>query len=173
MIRLTSLLCAATFCATSAAAGQQQTAPKPADRVALERQVRERAAKFLQERLGLSNTQMVQLERSNQKYAPQHAQVVAQERDTRRQLRTEMQAAAPNQQRVSNLLDTSLRLQRQRLAIVEAEQKELATFMTPVQRARYLAFQVQLRRRAEELSGRNGARRGGNPNRGPGPRRLP
>jgi hypothetical protein len=69
--------------------------------------------------------------------------------------------AQPNQQHVSELLDASLRLQKQRIAIVEAEQKELARFMTPVQRARYIALQQQFRRRAQELSGQNGSPKAG------------
>ncbi|MFL5621035.1 MAG: hypothetical protein ACJ8AB_00120, partial [Gemmatimonadaceae bacterium] len=91
-------------------------------------------------------------------------QIAAQERESRRQLRAEMTSTAPNQERVSLLLDTSLQLQKQRIALVEEEQKDLARFMTPVQRARYIALQQQFRRRAQELSRQNefGAR-GGRP----------
>jgi hypothetical protein len=70
----------------------------------------------------------------------------------------------PNQQHVSDLLDASLRLQKQRIAIIEAEQKDLARFMNPVQRARYIALQQQFRRRAQELDGQNGAQQGGQGN---------
>jgi hypothetical protein len=65
-----------------------------------------------------------------------------------------------NQQHVSDLLDGALRLQRQRLTIVEAEQKELAGFLTPVQRARYIALQSQFGKRAQELSGEGRAKQG-------------
>jgi hypothetical protein len=128
----------------------------PADRAALEQQLRVRTANVLQKRLALSSAQMDKLEQSNRKFAPQLARVAAQERDTRQQLRGEMQSATPNQQRVSDLLNTSLQLQRQRLDLVDAEQKDLSGFMTPVQRAGYLAFQIQLRRRAEQLANQNG-----------------
>ena len=67
----------------------------------------------------------------------------------------------PNQQHVSDLLDRALQLQKQRISLVEAEQKDLARFMTPVQRARYIALQQQFRRRAQELAGQNAAQRGG------------
>jgi hypothetical protein len=53
---------------------------------------------------------------------------------------------------VSALLDNALRLQKQRIALVEAEQRDLARFLTPVQRAGYLALQAQVRRRAQELA---------------------
>jgi hypothetical protein len=60
---------------------------------------------------------------------------------------------AANQKRVSDLLDATLRLQKQRIALVESEQKDLAGFLTPVQRARYIFLQAQFRKRAQELSG--------------------
>ncbi|HEY0528589.1 MAG TPA: hypothetical protein VGD02_07155 [Gemmatimonadaceae bacterium] len=139
---------------------QAQVAQSPStanpDRATLEQQLRVRTANVLQKRLGLSSGQMDKLEQSNRKFAPQLARVAAQERDTRKQLRGEMQSPTPNQQRVSDLLNTSLQLQRQRLDLVDAEQKDLSGFMTPVQRAGYLAFQIQLRRRAEQLANQNG-----------------
>jgi periplasmic protein CpxP/Spy len=82
---------------------------------------------------------------------------VSQERETRRQLRLEMSAGnKANQQHVSTLIDNTISLQKQRIAIVEAEQKDLARFLTPTQRAGYLALQAQIRRRAQELT-RGGA----------------
>lgn len=150
----------------SGVAGAQATPnPGAGDRTALEQQLRVRAATILQKRLGLTSAQMDRLEQSNRKFVPQLARLAAQERDTRRQLRAEMQSATPNQQLVGDLLNTSLQLQRQRLDVVDAEQKDLSGFMTPVQRAGYLAFQIQLRRRAEQLANQNGGagvrRRGG------------
>ncbi|HMI45633.1 MAG TPA: hypothetical protein VK491_05655, partial [Gemmatimonadaceae bacterium] len=110
--------------------------------------------KLTQQRLGLTDAQLEKLEQSNARFAPQHQQLAAQDRDIRKQLRQEMTAGdAANQKRVSDLLDAALRLQRQRLGIVEAEQKELAGFLTPVQRARYIALQAQFGKRAQELSG--------------------
>lgn len=135
-------------------------------RPVLEQQFRERVAKLAKARIGLSDAQMAQLEQSTARFAPQLNQVMTEERATRRELRQQLTAQQPNQQRVNELLDASLRLQKQRIAIVEAEQKDLARFMTPVQRARYIALQQQFRRRAQELSGqRNGGPR-------PGPRRI-
>jgi capsule polysaccharide export protein KpsE/RkpR len=133
-----------------------------ANRPALDQQFRERVNKLTQDRIGLTDAQMAQLKQSNARFAPQLSQVAAQERETRRQLRQEMTSGGqPNQQHVSDLLDASLRLQKQRISIVEAEQKELARFMTPVQRARYIALQQQFRRRTQELSGQNGTQKDG------------
>ena len=157
-LRLTTL--GLTLCAVPAFGQAVRGGNAPANRPALEQQFRERVARLAQRRIGLSDAQMTQLAQSNARFGPQLNNVAAQERETRRQLRIEMTATAPNQQRVSELLDRALQLQKQRITIVEAEQKDLARFMTPVQRARYIALQQQFRKRAQELAGQNG-RRGG------------
>jgi hypothetical protein len=46
-------------------------------------------------------------------------------------------------------LDDLLALQRQRLELVGAEQQELSRFLTPVQRARFLALQERALRAAQ------------------------
>jgi hypothetical protein len=159
-LRLTAL--ALALCGATAYA-QPVTAPitTKASRPALEQQFRERVAKLTQNRVGLSDGQMAQLDQSNAHFAPMLTQVAAQEREARQQLRLEMTSGGqPNQQHVSDLLDASLRFQKQRISIIEAEQKDLARFMTPVQRARYIALQQQFRRRAQELDGENGVQKG-------------
>jgi hypothetical protein len=159
MLRLAIL---ALFTSGAAARAQPVTAAPPGNRPALERQFRERTAKLAQQRLGLSDAQLEKLERSNARFAPQLRQLAAQERDIRLQLRQEMMAGnSANQQRVSDLLDASVRLQKQRIAVVESEQKELAGFLTPVQRARYIFLQAQFKKRADELSGQGGRQKNG------------
>ena len=156
------LVAVLVLCPTLVASAQQ--APAQPNRAALERQLRERAAQITRQRLGLSDVQMQQLERVNSRFAPQLTALATQERNARRQLRQLLTVdTQPDQARVSDLIDTSLRLQKQRIALIEAEQKELAAFLTPVQRARYLALQAQFRNRAEQLSRQNSGRgvRGG------------
>jgi hypothetical protein len=129
------------------------TAPANPNRAALEQRFREQSAKVAQRRLGLTDAQLAQLAQSNARFAPQQNQLVVQEREMRRQLRVEMTAGdQANQQHVSALLDDAVRLQKQRIALVESEQKDLARFLTPVQRAGYLALQAQVRKRAQELA---------------------
>jgi periplasmic protein CpxP/Spy len=154
MKRMSGLTILALLLTGVAAHAQQAIAAPQGNRTALEQQFRERTAKLVQQRLGLNDAQLVKLEQSNARYSPQLRQLAAQERDIRGQLRQEMMAGnSANQQHVSDLIDAALRLQRQRLGIVEAEQKELAGFLTPVQRARYIALQAQFGKRAQELSG--------------------
>jgi Spy/CpxP family protein refolding chaperone len=165
-----ALLLAATTVTAQPVAGS----PNP-NRAALEQRFREQSAKVAQQRLGLTDAQLAQLSQSNARFAPQQNQLVAQERATRRQLRVEMMAGdQANQQHVSALLDDAMRLQKQRIALVEAEQKDLARFLTPVQRAGYLSLQAQVRRRAQELSRDNATRSQGLDQRqGSGSRRRP
>lgn len=149
----------------SIAGAQAVSGTRPnSSRPELEQQFRARVAKLAQTRIGLTDAQMAQLTQSNARFAPQLIQLAGQERETRQQLRMELTSQQPNQQHVSDLLDASVRLQKQRIAVVEAEQKDLARFMTPVQRARYFALQQQFRRRAQELAGKRGG--------GPGIKRL-
>ena len=93
-------------------------------------------------------------------FAPQLNRIAMQERQTRQALRMEMTSPSPNQERVNALIDQSLQLQQQRITIVQQEQKDLARFMSPVQRARYIALQQQFRRRAQELARQDPAQRG-------------
>jgi TolA-binding protein len=145
----------------AALSAQAVSTPTQGNRAALEQQFRERTARLTKQRLGLTDAQLDKLEKTNARFAPQLRQLGVQERDIRQQLRQEMMAGnSANQQRVSDLLDGAIRLQKQRISIVEAEQKELAGFLTPVQRARYIALQMQFRKRAEELAGKGGRQNG-------------
>jgi hypothetical protein len=159
MLRLVTL---SLFVWGTVVRAQSVTAAPQGDRTALEQQFRERTAKLVQQRLGLNDAQLAKLEQSNARFAPQLRQLATQEREIRFQLRQEMMAGnSANQQHVSDLLDAAIRMQRQRLGIVEAEQKELAAFLTPVQRARYIALQAQFGKRAQELSGQGGKQKQG------------
>ena len=60
--------------------------------------------------------------------------------------------SSANQANIASALEQLQQLQRQRLELQADEQKELATFMTPLQRARYFALQEQVRRRLQEAA---------------------
>lgn len=118
----------------------------------LERQFRERLADVVRRRLNLNESQMRQLGQVNMRYERDRMMLLREERQMRQALRAEVLAGdSANQPRVAELLDRALRIQRQRLDITEREQRELAAFMTPVQRAKYVTIQDDLRRRMEEI----------------------
>ena len=124
----------------------------PAEGRALERQFRERFADVVQRRLRLSNVQMRQLGQVNDRYERERMRLMRDERMMRQALRSEVLAGdSANQPRVAELLDEAMRIQRARLDLTEREQRELAAFMTPLQRAQYVAIQDELRRRLEDI----------------------
>jgi hypothetical protein len=46
------------------------------------------------------------------------------------------------------------KFERERIDLTEAEQRDLAKFLTPVQRARYLGVQEQMRRQMDQMRAR-------------------
>ena len=135
----------------------------PQERAQLEQRFRENFASEVKKRLQLTDDQMTKLMAVNQRLDAQRRQLFQQEREARIALRAEL--AKPedgvNQPRVAELLDTVLKLQRSRLDLVDREQRELAAFLTPVQRARFQAFVEMVQRRMDDMDGRRDGRGGG------------
>lgn len=122
------------------------------NRANLEQQVRERMAQVTRQRLGATNEQMAKLQATNSKFDDMRRILVAQERDVRMSLRDEMlHPDSARQGQVGALLDRVIKTQRQRVDIEEQEQKELATFLTPLQRAKYFALEQQIRQRVTQM----------------------
>src|SRR5512138_793977 len=128
------------------------TQPGPQNQRGLELQFRQRLAEVVRRRLNLNESQMRQLGQVNDRFELQRMRLLRQERQVRQALRAEVLAGdSANQPKVSDLLDQALKIQRDRLDLTEREQRELSTFLNPVQRAKYFAIQDELRRRMEEL----------------------
>ena len=145
----------------------------PAGRQALEQRVRQRMAAVVQQRLGLNADQMRRLGEVNREMESQRRLLHQQERDLRVSLRGEvMRGDSANQERVAQLVDQLIDVQRRRIELLSREQRALAAFMTPTQRAQYLAIQAQVRRRMEDMRGRP-PRRGAQPRRANPPPATP
>jgi hypothetical protein len=156
--RMLSLLML-SLVAVSARAEAQRPVPDsaPARRQALEQRLRQRMATVVQQRLGLTADQMRRLGEVNRDVERERRLLHEQERDVRIGLRAEvMRGDSANQDRVARFVDQLVDVQRRRIDLLAREQRALASFMTPVQRAQYLAMQDQLRRRMEEMRGRPG-----------------
>ena len=122
----------------------------------LERQLSTRTAEVIKRRLELTDAQMTRLQSTNRQFEEQRRALFTRERETRVALRREIMAdGRPNQARISELLDLTLQLERQRLDLIQNEQQELAKFLTPVQRAKLLGFQTELRRRTQDMRRRD------------------
>ena len=131
-----------------------------AARQELERRFRERSANIVRRQLQLNDNQMSRLQGVNRQFETQRVALFAEERRARQALRAELTATNPNQQKVATLLDQLMGVSRRRFDIQAGEQRELAKFLTPVQRAKYFGLQNQLRQRLEEVQ-RRGGQRGG------------
>jgi hypothetical protein len=148
--------------ALPAAAAAQRREPDRRD--TLERDVRAALTRRVQAVLGASDDQMRRLEPINRRFEAERRTLLLEERGTRGELRTALQLPAPDQALVGRLLDRLFALQRRRLDLLEREQRELATVLTPSQRARYLVLQDEVRRRVEDMRDGRGRRgRGGRP----------
>ena len=118
----------------------------------LEMEVRRNFARIVRERVGLNDAQMTRLVPITQKYEQQRRQIQMAEQRARVDLRVAMQneqAADPKvlEQHMQTILD----VHKRRAALMEAEQRELAEFMTPVQRVKFMAVQEQIRRNLEQM----------------------
>jgi hypothetical protein len=154
------------------AVGQAATPQAPEGRAAAQDRVRQRFVRLLRERVGLSDEQLRRLGPVSQRFDARRQAIFREERAARQALRRELTVESADQNRVAAQIDQLLAVQRRRLDLAAEEQRELAAFMTPVQRARYLALQEHLRRRTDEMRRRrgDGARGGrrGPPGRAPG-----
>jgi len=181
-IVLTALLVAATSVAGAqgnpnrpgrrgGAAGQARPDSAMQNRAALEGQVRDRVGQMARRQLGLNDAQADKLRQTNEKFADRRRTLMEQERDIRMSLRDEMISGdSTRQKQVGDLMDRMVKSQRQRIELMESEQKELATFLTPMQRARYFGLEEQLRRRVEQMRAQAGEGGRMGPGGGPGGR---
>ncbi len=123
-------------------------------REALERQLRDRTGEMVKRHLDLTDAQMSRLQGTNRQFEQQRLALFSRERETRRALRQEMLSEdKADQSKVAELLDQTLQLERQRLDLLQNEQRELAKFLSPVQRAKLLGIQTELRRRTQNMRG--------------------
>jgi periplasmic protein CpxP/Spy len=124
----------------------------PARRQQMERQLRQRLWQVTKQQVGLTDAQMSRLGEATRRFDARRRTVNQAERAERSALRQQLLAGdQADQNRIAASLDHLMQLQRQRVDLQAEEQRELAGFMTPIQRARFAALQEQLRRRVEAL----------------------
>lgn len=151
LLALALLALLALSAVPQASLSAQQPGAQSAPPGALEQRLRQRLGVIVRQQLGLDDAQARQLGEVSGRYERERRELALRERELRQQLRDELQGGdQANQDRVARALDRMLEGQRTRLDIVQREQKDLAKFLTPVQRAKYLVLQEQVRRRLEE-----------------------
>jgi periplasmic protein CpxP/Spy len=138
--------------ASPEALAQRQRAPDSVGRARLEGQIRQGFARLVRQRVGLSDDQMARLGPMSQRYEQQRRQLQVEERDARLSLRASIRnPQTADAKQVDQLLQKMVDVQKRRVQLLDSEQRDLATIMTPIQRAKYMALQEQVRRRLEQM----------------------
>ncbi len=149
------------------------------DRAALEARFRERFRTVVRERLNATDDQINKLLTVEQRLGARKFELIRRERDVRLNLRREMvKKTGADQALIAQLIDQSIQLQKQRVDLLESEQRELAGFLSPHQRAMHMGLQEQLRRQMEDArerreAGNDGTRRPRRPGDDTPPTRRP
>lgn len=119
---------------------------------AIEQQLQQRIATIMRERLALNDEQTQQLVEVTRRFERERMQVRGEDYRMRMAMRTQLMSGdTASQERVAELLEQMPRVERRKIDLMEAEQRELARFLTPVQRARYIALQEEIRRNMEQI----------------------
>jgi hypothetical protein len=157
-LRTPRALVAGALLVASPLLGQTADGRRDTAAIALETRVRQRAAALVKARLALTDDQMRQLTAVNASFEAKRRELLARERESRVAIRGELRRGqGADESRVSAALDDLFKLQRERLDLVEQEQRQLAKFLRPSQRAQYAALQEQLRRRVDDMRRRREA----------------
>lgn len=120
-----------------------------------QRAARQAIARLIRTQVQPNENQMRQLQAIDARFEPQRVALIREEMSVRQQLRQAMlDTANVDETKIGQLLDRMVTFPGRRAAMMEAEQKELAAVLSPLQRAKYHAIQEQVRRRIEQGRGR-------------------
>lgn len=119
---------------------------------AIEQQLQHRIGQIMKERLVLTDAQLTQLEAVTMKLERERREVRGEEWRIRTALRAQLLSGdSVSNELVGELLDRMPRVERRRIELMETEQRELAAFLSPVQRARYMALQDEIRKNMDDI----------------------
>lgn len=142
--------------------GAQRGAAPGAGQLPLARQLRQQFSRVVQRQLNLNDENTRRLERTDRQFEVQRAQLNRDEREARFGLQAALaDTTNVDQAKIAQYMDQLTRGPRRRADILEAEQKELATFLTPLQRAKLLGLREQLQQRIKQLRQQDGGGRKG------------
>jgi hypothetical protein len=142
----------------------QPAVPNPRQQ-ALARDIRRAFSGVVRRQLGLNDEQARKLNDVDGRYQKQRNEVGRDEREARLALKAALEdsTAKPDDGKIEEYLGRLVKAQHRRADLLEAEQKDMAAFLSPVQRAKYLALREQLTRRIAQMrqdggpAGRRGA----------------
>lgn len=136
LVRIVTMIAAGA----SVLAAQTETPPRrPAPGVAGQPtpQMQARMGDMLKQRFGFNDSQIAKFEETNRKFGERARLIGEQDRDIRMAIRDEMlRPDSARASQLSALLDKQAAVRRQRADLMDAREKELASFLTPLQRAK-------------------------------------
>jgi Spy/CpxP family protein refolding chaperone len=145
--------------------------PDTAEAERLRARIEERFSQHVQQELRLTPEQATKLRASQERFGAQRRGLTHQQMERRRALEGQMQpGVAANADSVRKLMDAIRAGRAEMLKIDQDEDRDMAAYLTPVQRARYQRMREMLMRRVNEMREQ---RRGGGGRMGPGQRARP
>ena len=112
--------------------------------------------------LNLDDQKMRKLEETDAKFEPERRNLTRDEREARQALKAAMEdSASGDQSKIDASMKRVLAIQHRRVELLESEQNDLATFLTPKQRAQYFAIRERVMRRMAEMEQEQDAGGGG------------
>lgn len=148
-------LCAALAVAFGAPVAGQQPPRPPADTAEagrLRRQIEDRFSQHVKEELRLSDDQATKLRATQERFGERRRGLMRQQAERRMALNDQMQpGVAANSDSVRKLMDGLQGGRAEMLKVEQDEDREMAGYLTPVQRARYQEMRRRFLDRVNEM----------------------
>ena len=130
----------------------------------LRQQVQQAFRNRVREVLNLDQPQMRRLNQTEQRFNRERAELTQSEKQTRLAMAAAMDdTASHDPAKIDQYINQLVQAQRKRADLLEAEQNELKTFLTPLQRLQYLSLKERLNQRLQEINKAAAAERRGEP----------
>jgi DNA anti-recombination protein RmuC len=127
---------------------------------ALRQQIEDRFAARVKAEAGLTDQQLARLRETSMTYGSRRRELAAQERVLRSALASQMRpGVAANQDSVSKLTDNLVNLRASYAQALRDENREMAQYLTPVQRSQVMAMRERLTQRIREIREQRQGRR--------------
>jgi Spy/CpxP family protein refolding chaperone len=147
-------------------AAQQDSAalPDSGERERLQQEIERRFGAVVQQQLGLSNDQADRLRATEERFRTRRRVIVRQQLLLRFGLQDQMRPGrAANPDSVRRLMDAMQANRGDLLRLDQEQDREMAGYLTPVQRARYQMLRERLLLRLQEVRRERAAQRAGRP----------
>ena len=132
----------------------------PVRNQALRQQIEDRFAARVKAEVGLTDQQLARLRETSKTYGSRRRELAAQERVLRSALASQMRpGVAANQDSVSKLTDNLVNLRASYAQALREENREMAQYLTPVQRSQVMAMRERFTQRIREIREQRQGRR--------------